>query len=166
MKNNSRVVAAIAGAALLAVSAGAFAAKSGGDNLVMPADSLKWEDGPVKGTHVAKLWGDWLKGGPYGVLIKFDAGLMHSLHHHTQTMKTVIISGTFVFKPEGGTETKLGPGSYLKQQGGKKHVSGCSAESECVFFVTASDKFDYLDDSGAGAKEEKKDDGAAKAEKK
>jgi quercetin dioxygenase-like cupin family protein len=101
-----------------------------------------------------------MKGGPYGVLVKFDAGLMHPIHHHSQTLKTVIISGTFVFTPDGGTETKLGPGSYLKQQGNKKHISGCAPGAECVFFMTSNDKFDYLDDSGA-AKEEKKDDGAA-----
>ena len=164
MNKKSGVVALIAGAALVAATAGF--AKGGGDNVVMPADSIKWEDGPAKGTHIAKLWGDYTKGGPYGVLVKFDAGVMHPIHHHTQTLKTVIVSGTFVFKPEGGTETKLGPGSFLKQQGNKKHESGCAAGAECVFFMTSNDKFDYLDDSGAAAKEEKKDDGAAKAEKK
>src|SRR5262245_20693435 len=87
------------------------AKKHGKDNVVWPADEIKWEPGPVPGTQDAKLWGDWTKGGPYGVLIKFDAGIKHDLHYHTQTLKTVIISGTFVFQPEGGTETKLGPGS-------------------------------------------------------
>jgi quercetin dioxygenase-like cupin family protein len=157
MNKKSRVVAALFGAALFAASAAAVAAK-GADNVIWPADAIKWEDGPVKGTHVAKLWGDYSKGGPYGMLIKFDAGLMHPIHHHTQTMKTVIISGTFVFKPENGTEARLGAGSYLKQQGGKKHISGCSSDADCVFFVTASDKFDYLDDSGGDKKEAAKSD--------
>jgi hypothetical protein len=148
MNNKWRVVAAIAGAALFAASSAAFAAK-GGDNVVWPADAIKWEEGPAKGTHIAKLWGDYTKSGPYGVLVKFDAGVMHPLHHHSHTLKTVIISGTFMFKPENGTMSKLGPGSYLKQAGDKKHESGCSSESECVFVMTSSDKFDYLDDSGA-----------------
>ena len=26
--------------------------------------------------------------------LKFDAGVMHPIHHHSQTLKTVIISGT------------------------------------------------------------------------
>ncbi|HZP10993.1 MAG TPA: DUF4437 domain-containing protein [Nevskiaceae bacterium] len=152
MNKKSRVVAFIAGAALAAASAASFAKGGGSDNVIWPADAIKWEDGPVKGTHVAKLWGDWMKGGPYGVLVKFDAGVMHPLHHHSHTLKTVILSGTFVFKPDGGTATKLGPGSYLKQVGDKKHESGCSSESECVFFMSSSDKFDYLDDSGADKK--------------
>ena len=118
--------------------------KHGKDNVIWPADQIKWEDGPVPGTKVAKLWGDWTKAGPYGVLIKFDAGVKHDLHHHTQTLKTVIISGTFTFQPEGGDETRLGPGSYLLQVGGKKHVSGCSAEAECEFFMMSNDKFDMI----------------------
>ena len=72
-------------------------------------------------------------------------------------MKIVVLSGTFVHQPEGGTETKLGPGSYLMQAGGKKHVSGCSKDAECLFFMTSNDKFDYLDDSGAADKDKKEE---------
>jgi len=161
MNKQSRVVAALVGAALFAASAAAIAKGGGGDNVIWPADAIKWEDGPAKGTHIAKLWGDYTKGGPFGVLVRFDAGTMHPLHHHSHTLKTVIISGTFVFKPENGATTKLGPGSFLKQAGDKKHESGCSSEGDCLFFMSSSDKFDYLDDSGAG---EKKED--AKADKK
>ncbi len=149
-------VAAVAGLAMLAATSLAFAGKAKDDE-VWPAEAIKWEDGPVKGTHVAKLWGEWMKGGPYGVLVKFDGGVMHELHHHSHDLRTVIVSGTFVFQPEGGKETRLGPGSFLRQVGGKKHVSGCASGAECVFVITSSDKFDYLDDSGADAKGKKTD---------
>lgn len=109
---------------------------------VWPADAIKWEDGPLKGSHVAKLWGDWMKGGPYGVLVKFDAGLMNPLHKHTRDLKIVVVSGTFVHQPKGGEEARLGPGSYLMQAGGQWHISGCAAGAECEFFMTSSDKFD------------------------
>jgi len=115
-----------------------------GQDVVWPAESLKWEDGPVKGTHIAKLWGDRTAGGPYGVLVKFDAGLMHPLHRHSNTLKIVVLKGTFVHQPEGGAETKLGPGSYLLQAGGKNHISGCSAEAECEFFMSSGDKFNFI----------------------
>ena len=121
-------------------------------NVVWPDDQIKWEPGPAPGTKVAKLWGDWEKSGPYGVLIKFDAGVMHPLHFHTQTLKTVILSGTFVFTPEGGTETKLGPGSYLVQAGGQNHISGCTKDAECEFFMTSSDKFDMTNVGDAADK--------------
>ena len=147
MRKRSRVMVAVASVFVLATSAVTIAAKGGKmvrKDVIWPADNLKWEDGPLKGTHVVKLWGDWMKGGPYGVLIKFDAGLMNPLHKHTQTLKIVVISGTFVHQPEGGAETKLGPGSYLLQAGGKNHVSGCAAGAECEFFMTSADKFDLI----------------------
>ena len=109
---------------------------------VWPASAIKWEDGPLKGSKVAKLWGDWMKGGPYGVLVKFDAGLMNPMHKHSQDLKIVVVSGTFVHQPKGGAEAKLGPGSYLMQAGGQYHISGCAAGAECEFFMTSSDKFD------------------------
>jgi hypothetical protein len=82
--------------------------------------------------------------GPYGVPIKFGAGLMNPLHKHTQSLKIVVLSGTFVHHPDGGLEAKLGPGSYLLQAGGKNHVSGCAAGAECEFFMTSGDKFDLI----------------------
>jgi hypothetical protein len=147
--------AVLTGAALLSiasVSAGEAKAKMSAQDVIWPAENVKWEDGPVKGTHVAKLWGDWTKGGPYGVLIKFDAGVMHPLHHHSRTLKIVVISGTFVHHPDGGTETKLGPGSYLVQAANRKHVSGCAAGAECEFFMTSTDKFDLINDEVPTAK--------------
>src|SRR5438094_622886 len=62
-------------AVLLGVSSFAFGADKGKTtakkDVVWPAAAIKWEAGPAPGTHVAKLWGDMDKGGPYGVLIKF-----------------------------------------------------------------------------------------------
>jgi hypothetical protein len=140
---NKAALAALITLPLFAIGT-ADAGKAGAkkDNVVWSADAIKWEPGPVEGTQVAKLWGDWMKGGPYGVLIKFKAGTMHPMHVHTQTLKTVIMAGTFVFHPEGGNEMRLGPGSYLLQAGGKNHVSGCSPDADCEFFMTSPDKFD------------------------
>src|SRR2546429_3757200 len=99
---NSKVLAAfMAGAALFAASGLAQAAKgspaakarrAAKKDVIKPADAMKWEDAPVKGAHVVKLKGDWLKGGPYEVLVKFDAGLTNPLHHHSQDLKIVVVS--------------------------------------------------------------------------
>jgi len=147
MKNKAFAVLAVS--TLLCTSA--LAKDMAKEDIVWPADAVKWEAGPVAGTKVAKLWGDWMKGGPYGVLVKFDAGQINALHHHTHALKIVIMSGTFTHKTDGGMETKLGPGSYLMQAAGKKHVSGCAAGAECTFFMTSDGKFDMLDDSKAPA---------------
>ena len=129
---------------ITAIGLAADAGKAATADTVWPAAAIKWEPGPLPGVKVAKLWGDWTKGGPYGVLVKFDAGVMNPLHKHTQTLKIVVLSGTFVHQPAGGAETKLGPGSYLVQVGGKNHVSGCAAGAECEFFMTSADKFDLI----------------------
>ena len=147
MRKQWRVVAAVAVGVVFTMSTVALAAKGAKPatkDVVWPADAIKWEAGPLKGTQVAKLWGDWTKSGPYGVLVKFNAGLMNPLHKHTQTLKIVVLSGTFVHHPEGGVETKLGPGSYLLQVAGKNHVSGCTAGADCEFFMTSGDKFDLI----------------------
>jgi len=138
--NRWKVLVALVAVFLLALSVEAASSKE----VVWPADAIKWEAGPLPGVHVAKLWGDWTKGGPYGVLVKFDAGHMNDLHKHTQTLKIVMISGTFVYQPKGGTESKIGPGSYLVQPGGKWHISGCAAGADCEFFMTSADKFDLI----------------------
>lgn len=146
--------------AVLAVSTllsatSALAKDKAKEDVVWPAESVKWEAGPVAGTKVAKLWGDWMKGGPYGVLVKFDAGQINALHHHTHALKIVIMSGTFVHKSDGAPETKLGPGSYLMQAAGKKHVSGCAPGADCTFFMSSDGKFDLIDDSKAAASDKK-----------
>lgn len=136
--------------ALLAVSllAGstALAADKTQQDILWSADAIKWEAGPLPGTKVAKLWGDWMKGGPFGVLVKFDGGMMNPLHHHSHALKIVVISGTFVHKNESGVESKLGPGSYMMQASGKKHSSGCAAGAECQFVMSSDDKFDLIED--------------------
>jgi len=146
MTKNWRVVVVAAVVLTLSVSMVVMAAENAGatQDVVWPADAIKWEVGPVPGTHVAALWGDWMKGGPYGVLVKFDAGLMNPLHKHTQTLKIVVLKGTFVHQPAGGVVTKLGPGSYLMQAAGSNHVSGCAAGADCEFFMTSADTFDLI----------------------
>src|SRR5713226_4188792 len=110
MRQKRVIVAVVAAILVLSMSVVALAGgKTTKKDVIWPADAIKWEDGPLKGTHVAKLWGEWMKGGPYGVLIKFDAGLMNPLHKHTQTLKIVVLSGTFIHHPDGGVEAKLVP---------------------------------------------------------
>ncbi|XLZ68310.1 DUF4437 domain-containing protein [Massilia sp. SR12] len=115
-------------------------------DVIWPAEAIKWEAGPIAGTKLATLWGDSKKSGNFGMLVKFDAGVMHPLHHHTHALKLVIVTGTLIHKTESGTESKLGPGSYLLQAGGAKHISGCAAGAECQFIMTSDGKFDFIND--------------------
>ncbi|HXM78964.1 MAG TPA: DUF4437 domain-containing protein [Thermoanaerobaculia bacterium] len=137
-------------AAVLAQATGEAKAKTApkagaGKAVVMPAADLKWADldpAGAPGVKITDLWGDHAKGA-YGAFFKFPAGFTAPLHTHTNPMKIVIVSGTFIQGPEGKPEFRLGPGSYLMQPGGNyRHTTGCDKASECVFFAQSNGKFD------------------------
>ena len=110
-----------------------------------PAADLKWTDLDPKGApgvKVANLWGDFAKGA-FGAYFKLPAGFAAPLHTHTTAMKVVFISGTYIQAPEGKSEVRLGPGSYMMQPGGNyRHTTSCDKATDCVFFVESSGKFD------------------------
>ena len=113
--------------------------------VVRPAADLKWTDldpTGAPGVQVADLWGDHTKGA-FGAFFKLPAGFAAPLHTHTHAMKVVIVSGTYLQAPEGKSEFRLGPGSYLMQPGGDyRHTTSCDKTSACVFFVESSGAFD------------------------
>lgn len=112
-----------------------------------PAADLKWTDldpTGAPGVKIADVWGDHTKGG-FGAFVKFPAGFTTPLHTHTNALKLVVISGTFVQIPEGKSEVRLGPGSYIWQPGGDyRHTSGCDKASDCLFFSESTGKFDLI----------------------
>lgn len=126
------------------------AKKAGGGSasrlVQMPEADLKWMDLDPKGApgvKIADVWGDHTKGA-YGAFIKFPAGFAAPLHTHTNDLKIVVVSGTFVQAPEGKPEFRLGPGSYEMQPGGNyKHTTACDKASECVIFSQGGGKFDF-----------------------
>ena len=103
-------------------------------------DDLKWEPlaGGPPGLVSATLWGDQTKGA-YGGFTKFPAGFKAPLHHHTSDMKIVVIKGAYTYKGK-----QYGPGSYLFVPGGDMHESGGMDDSESIFFVEQTGKFDLV----------------------
>jgi anti-sigma factor ChrR (cupin superfamily) len=70
-------------------------------------------------------------------------GFTAPLHTHSHDMRVVFISGTYVQRPEGRPEFRLGPGSYMMQPGGDyRHVTSCEKSSDCVFLVHSDGPFD------------------------
>jgi anti-sigma factor ChrR (cupin superfamily) len=114
-------------------------------SVVKPAADLKWMDldpTGAPGVKVADLWGDHTKGA-FGAIFKLPAGFAAPLHTHTHDMKLVIISGTYIQAPEGKSEFRLNPGSYLMQPGGNyRHTTSCDKAADCVFFVESNEAFD------------------------
>jgi anti-sigma factor ChrR (cupin superfamily) len=111
----------------------------------LAASDLKWTDLDPKGApgvKVANLWGDHAKGA-FGAYFKLPAGFVAPLHTHTNAMKVVFVSGTYIQAPEGKAEVRLAPGSYMMQPGGNyRHITSCDQASECLFFVESSGRFD------------------------
>ena len=105
---------------------------------------LNWTELPKSGGVMrAVLWGDPGRGA-YGALYKFPSGLTHPEHWHTNAMRIVVVSGTLLYTPNGGTEHRLGPGSYLAYGPRDIHVSGPGDNAECVFFMEQPGKFDMV----------------------
>jgi quercetin dioxygenase-like cupin family protein len=130
----------------MAVGLGLVVAQSaqgkGKEPVMMPAEDMKWTEVPnTGGVMVAPVKGDLTKGA-YDAFTKFPAGVDHPLHTHSADIETVIISGTFLYGPEGGPVKKFGPGSYIMIPGGVKHTSGCDAASPCIIFQEQPAKFD------------------------
>jgi anti-sigma factor ChrR (cupin superfamily) len=119
--------------------------KAASGAVIIPASDLKWTDldpTGAPGVKIADVWGDHTKGA-FGAFIKFPAGFAASLHTHTNAMKIVVVSGTFIHGPEGKPEVRLGPGSYVMQPGGNyPHTTSCDKASECLFFSQSNGKFD------------------------
>jgi hypothetical protein len=113
--------------------------------VLRPAADLNWTDldpTGAPGVKVATLWGNIAKG-PFGAFFKLPAGFVAPLHTHTNDLKVVIVSGTYIQAPEGKPEFRLGPGSYFMQPGGNyRHVTSCGADADCVFYVEGKGKFD------------------------
>ena len=127
-----------------AAEKGKAATKPAGKKAVfMPAGDMKWEATPgappdVKGVT---LWGDPAKG-PYGGIQKFPPGFSAPLHTHSSDMHAVVISGTFLVAPEGGSDNKLPAGSYEFIPSTFKHTTKCDTGSECLVFIETKGKFD------------------------
>jgi quercetin dioxygenase-like cupin family protein len=111
---------------------------------IWPMADLKWSELPNSGGVMRSvLWGNPDKGA-YGAIYKFPAGGKFPLHYHTNAMKVVVISGTWLYTPEGGTEHRLGPGSYLAFGPKDRHVSGPADDAECMFFIEQPGMFDMV----------------------
>jgi Domain of unknown function (DUF4437) len=110
-----------------------------------PAADLQWADldpTGAPGVKIANLWGDPTKGG-FGAFFQLPPGFAVPLHTHTNPMKVVIVSGTYIQAPDGAAEFRLGPTSYLMQPGGNyRHTTSCDKASPCVFFVESEGPFD------------------------
>ena len=133
---------------LLAIPGGAVAQKKMKEGRVLwAAEDIKWDtlkgSPPGAGVMSALLWGNMEKG-PFGALIKFPPGFKHPLHYHSSTLRAVVLKGAYIYVPEIGVEKRLGPGSYFTYPALDRHSTRGAEDSETIFFVESSGKFDVM----------------------
>ena len=110
--------------------------------VLVAAGDLKWVDNPeLKGAQQAVVTGDPTKGA-YDAFQKWPGGFESPQHTHTSDIEAVIISGVMTVSIDGGAAKEFPAGSYAKIPGGAKHVSGCKAGADCIFFAEQHGKFD------------------------
>ncbi|WEK31801.1 MAG: cupin [Candidatus Pseudomonas phytovorans] len=133
--------AAIAAVVATTLAVGAHAT----EKTISVADSaaLKWQD--VPNTHgavsYANVEGDIFGNGPYSAYVKFRKGTDNGLHQHSQTMPTVILSGTF-YAVINGKRVEYPAGGYYKLPADLVHESGCTAAADCLLFQYQPGAFD------------------------
>ena len=134
------IVLVLMGLFLIGVTEASAQKKMKKEAVLWAAEDLKWEPlaGGPPGVMSVKLWGDNTKGA-YGGLTKFPAGFKAPLHYHTDATKIVVIKGAYTYNGK-----KYGPGSYVYVPGGMKHESGGVEDSESIFFIEQSGKFDIV----------------------
>jgi mannose-6-phosphate isomerase-like protein (cupin superfamily) len=109
--------------------------------IVVSADEAKFKD-LAPGISQAILWGDREKG-PYGAFTKFVPGHEVGMHTHTNDIWIVGIKGAYLYKDDAG-EKRVGPGSFMRVPGGRKHWSGGDAKEGALFYEESSGKFDSI----------------------
>lgn len=133
------VVVVIAVGMLTGPSPGASAGKGA---VVVPAAKLAWTAGAIPGVGTAVVAGD-LATGPSRFYLKYAAGLVTPLHHHSADHFVTTVAGELVLVVDG-VEHRLAPGSYFALTQKAAHVARCEGASDCVMFIDARGAWDVV----------------------
>jgi Domain of unknown function (DUF4437) len=116
-------------------------------SLSVPAADMRWQQQtPNLPIMISELWGDRTVDGGFGELVRLPPGFESGLHAHSGDFHGVLVKGTWVHEgPSGeGRNTRLGPGSYVRQAGGEMHIDRCVSEEPCVLFLFQYARADIL----------------------
>ena len=120
------------------------------DAIVAPQASLKWTAGAIPGVSTAVVEGDMTKGASHFYL-KYDAGLVTPMHHHSPDHYVTVVSGTLVLTVDGKEHT-LGPGSFFALLNKAKHAARVEGNEAAVMFIDARGAWDVVPEAAAEKK--------------
>jgi mannose-6-phosphate isomerase-like protein (cupin superfamily) len=109
---------------------------------VLSKADLKWKMMGNAGVAAAPVSGDMEKG-PSRFFLKYPAGLVTPLHHHSANHHVVVVSGSITLTV-GGKDYLLGPGAYFTLADKAPHVAKVEGKEEAVFFIEAEGPWDVV----------------------
>src|SRR5262245_7135835 len=133
---------AVTAALLTAVSFSAAFAGSSPKAVVTPKADLKWTESGIQGVSFAAVDGDMTKG-PCRFYLKYAAGFVAPLHHHSPDHYVTTVSGNLVLTVDG-KDNHLAPGSFFALTGMKPHAAHVEGNEDCVMFVQAMGPWDVV----------------------
>ena len=139
MKNNHVLVAVIAAALF---SAAFVYAGEIGKSVVLSKADLKWKAMGNSGVAAAPVSGDMDKGASR-FFLKYPAGFVTPMHHHTANHHVTVVSGSITLTV-GGKEHRLGPGAYFMLADRAGHIAKVEGKEEAVFFIQADGPWDVV----------------------
>jgi quercetin dioxygenase-like cupin family protein len=110
--------------------------------IFVSAGQANFQETPTKGVSMAAIWGDAGKGA-HATFTKFVPGFDAGMHTHTNDIWIVVVKGAYLYKDEAGSK-RVGPGSFLRVPGGKKHWSGGDPTEGALFYEESSGNFDSI----------------------
>jgi glyoxylate utilization-related uncharacterized protein len=125
-------------AALLAASPMATA---DGPTVVIKSAELAWKD-MGNGVAAAPVAGDMQKGASR-FFLKYPAGLVTPMHHHSADHYVTVVSGSITLNVNG-KDHKLGSGDYFALTGKAAHTAKVEGKKEAVFFIQADAPWDVV----------------------
>ena len=102
------------------------------------AEGMRWQQQtPNLPIMISELWGDRMADGGFGELVRLPPGFHSGLHAHSGDFHGVLIQGVWIHEGPNreGRDTRLLPGSYVRQAGGEMHIDRCVSEEPCVLFI-------------------------------
>jgi Cupin domain len=138
----SRAIAAAVTA--ITVSASPAMAQTAGKVVFVPAPQVAWVSAGMPGVHTAAVQGN-MKTGPSHFYLKYAAGFVAPVHHHSPDHYATTVSGTLVLITDG-KEHVLPPGSHFALTGKARHAARCEGTQDCVMFIDARGPWDVVAD--------------------
>jgi quercetin dioxygenase-like cupin family protein len=126
---------------LLVVALSAQAPKTG---VVRPLADVKFPPGDGPDCLQFVLENGDLKTGPTTAIMKAAPKCVVPPHYHTAEEQLIIVKGNVSTGMEGMADTVLGPGGFAMMPSKQPHWFTCTAQEECLMFVTFDRAYDIV----------------------